>query len=1001
MNRPNPANLQRTFLGLGQPPLASAAQWLIENFVVDSELGRTLDLSNVLLVLPAARSRQHILHRLVKMSDQQAVLFQPPRIMTLGQLPEHLYVATKPLASELTQHIVWVRALEQLPVEEMQPLLGDRQPNEAYDFQSLATVIAKLHIRLANDIWSFNSVLREVSKDKKFPDSEKERWHSLAAIQQRYYETLIQVGLWDRYGARNYAAAGLLKANEIRCSTEYEIVLVGCADLNRSTSEMLRQVAAVESQGRPGRARVVTLVAAEPDMADRFDDFGSLISEQWIDAPIPIDDEKIRFVDRPADQAFAVAHYLGQLPATEMADDKQTPLSNHDVTIGLPDDTLVPSVQRSLRSIGLSSRHLAGKPLQRSGPVRLLQAVAEYLSGPSFDAFAALVRHPDVFDWLVDRVQCDSWLQALDNFQNDRLPEAIPLDADVAFGNPAVIADDFDPNDPKAERRAKRNAENARTLNALLGVLRDWLKPVLANNKPINQWSTPWGEVLLAVYGDRNLDSADCTDAATIDACHALMDLFSHQDDVPEEFGLETSAVQGLTWLLESASTIRTVSHPQPGEIELSGWLDLPLDDAKVMIVTGFNEGNVPSSETGHQFLPNHLCEQLRVLDNNRRYARDAYALTVISKVRDNLLLVSGRRDEQGEPLRPSRLLFADSAAVAARRARAFFTYEGNAASANWLTVDASPHVAQQFTIPRPTNAGPINDLTVTSFREYMKCPYRFYLGRVLRLETRSDDWRELDAGAFGDLCHNVLETFANEPVSDSTDPQEIFAFLSMELNRQAHRETDGARLPAVQIQIEQLRQRFQAFAIAQANHRKQGWKIISIEELLEHRMEVDGQPFTIRGKIDRVDQHQTTGQIAVWDYKTSESGTDPRRKHYQPRNQKWLDLQLPLYRHLVREIPQAAAADPNDILTGFVLLHGKIDEIGFSQADWQDGELASAETTFREVVRKLRQGIFWPPTDPPPEFSEDFAEICQDHVFEQFPIDGMSDTYIVMGRSS
>ena len=72
-------------------------------------------------------------------------------------------------------------------------------------------MISKLHSRLANDIWSFKSVAREVSKDTGFLQEEAVRWDVLNAIQQRYYTILYRVDLWDKQAARNYAAAGPAK----------------------------------------------------------------------------------------------------------------------------------------------------------------------------------------------------------------------------------------------------------------------------------------------------------------------------------------------------------------------------------------------------------------------------------------------------------------------------------------------------------------------------------------------------------------------------------------------------------------------------------------------------------------------------------------------------------------------------------------------------------------------------------------------------------------------
>ena len=518
------------------------------------------------------------------------------------------------------------------------------------------------------------------------------------------------------------------------------------------------------------------------------------------------------------------------------------------------------------------------------------------------------------------------------------------------------------------------------------------LQPLAGASQPIANWGPAWSEVLVAVYQDRpvNSEGPDAeNDQTTLAACHAMLAALDTQQDVPESFALETSAVEALKWVMDSAAKERIVAGASSDSIELAGWLDLPLDDSPVMVVTSFNEGKVPTSEIGHQFLPNALCELLEVQDNNRRYARDAYGLLVTASVRDDLLIITGRRDDQGEPLRPSRLLFADTPQVAARRARAFFQHEGETRKDNWLTAGLDPATEQKFPIPTPAVTSVPDNLTVTSFREYIKCPYRFYLNKVLRLETISDDLTELDGGAFGDLCHNVLEAFANDPIKDSQDEAAIEEFFCTELDRQANTFTQGNRLPAVRIQVEQLRQRLIAFAPKQAEHRRQGWRIVSTEELLEHEIDVDGKPFVIRGKIDRVDQHEETGQVAVWDYKTTSKGPNPDTKHYAKNKQKWKDLQLPLYRYLVREVDVVADANLDDMIVGFVLLHEVASEIDFCPAekllDMQD----SADNKFREIVRDLRAANFWTPVYPPPEYSDDYAAICQDNVFERFEISG------------
>ena len=68
------------------------------------------------------------------------------------------------------------------------------------------------------------------------------------------------------------------------------------------------------------------------------------------------------------------------------------------------------------------------------------------------------------------------------------------------------------------------------------------------------------------------------------------------------------------------------------------------------------------------------------------------------------------------------------------------------------------------FTVPTPqVRRTKLERIPVTQFKDYLACPYRYYLRHVCKLRVVNDSARELDGGAFGRLLHRVLGAFARD----------------------------------------------------------------------------------------------------------------------------------------------------------------------------------------------------------------------------------------------
>jgi hypothetical protein len=671
-------------------------------------------------------------------------------------------------------------------------------------------------------------------------------------------------------------------------------------------------------------------------------------------------------------------------------------LGTDELTICAPDDDVAVHVARQLEALGLSARRLAGTRLSATRFGRLVDAVSAWLAEPGFDELAAIARHPDLFAALSKALGHDQWLSALDEFQNRYLPSRI---------DKAMLG--------RARRSMQQDRHGAAAAIEPLVKLLDWMEPFRAEPvqadspgrgkkrraaidppvpAPVASQVLPaeaWRQFLGRVYGGEAADLQG-EDAAGLEACLVAEQFLEEVAQMAPDPspgspasadggpGLNARAVGEL--LAERLAGESAVDESAADAVELAGWLDLALDDARAIVVTGMNDHNWPSQAGGSPLLSNRLREQLALPGDERRFARDAWTLGMILHVREHVWLIAGRRDRAGSPLLPSRLLFAAEPTAVRQRAGEFFAFRGAAVPRRWMTSAEAPATHQLLPVPPPFSVPPINRISVTRLREYLKCPYRFYLGMVLELGVQADDAREMDGGSFGDLAHEVLEDFGNGEVANSADPEEIAAFLAASLKRHSRRRLPFPAWPAAQLQIANLGRRLDRFAELQAERRRESWQIVRVEPKVEGQVMVDGTPFTLVGRIDRVDRHDD-GRLAIWDYKTSDAGTTADKAHRKSGS--WIDFQLPIYRRLLGQVLPAALERPDETGLGYILLPRDLGEIAFDSAEWTAEDLHEADDDVVNVLRRIRAGEFWPPAAEPPDFAGDFAAICQDAVLE------------------
>jgi len=967
------------FLGWDRPALPAAATHLIEYYIA----GPVADLRPATIVLPGRRARRRVIELLLDEADARDVTLIPPRSTTVGNLPELLYSSTKPLTDDVTSRRAWSRALRSVDRETVQRVFPHLPEGDSLsEWNELASLLAGLHENLAREGHRFADVARTCRSGLLFDDGA--RWEVLCRVQRRYLDLLEQATVADRFETRMLALD-----SDVAPFTD-DLWLLSVVELPTVTRRLL------EASGAPVRALVHAPSPGgdETNATDPYDDFGLPSTDYWETAPVPVTDQILEVVGRPVDQAEAVIDALVRLGGKYSAE--EIVLAVH------PESEVVPYLEQRLEARDVSPRYAAGTPLARTGPVRLLQAVADYLSDRTFEAVAALLRHPDAGPLTVAAGDGLESIEVADRYFTNHLPFRVGAEI------------------PR-ERRGR-----APFFPAVVRALeREGPLSSFGGRRPLSQWMTVVMDVLQTAYGELELDHSKPAHRRLLDTLDRIQSVAASLANIPATLDEKCSGSEAIRILLVEVRDEALPPEPGRDQIELVDWLELPLDDAPTVMLTGFNEGFLPESVRGHAFLPDALRTRLGLPDNRSRLARDAYRLTTVLHSKDSVRLIAGRRTAQGDPLHPSRLMFRIPEEQMPKRVLRFLNRHGESPRGTSLaSLGLQPGSVKQFTVP-PEKLIELGDdevptrLAVTAFKGLLNDPYRFVLEQVYELEHLDDAARELDPLRFGSLAHDVLHRFGllaleSPPGVDVASAADVTDALMDFLADELSTDFGPDAMPAVHLQAEQLKIRLRAFAEKQARWAEQGWEIVAVECTAEGEgvpFDVDGTPILLRGRIDRIDHNVTTGEWAVLDYKTGQSVDPPEKAHIKGSgdDREWIDLQLPLYRRLLSGIVDGEGKPVADIdleraggsrvRFGFVSLPQKVEDTEFMIADWTAEDFASAEAAARDAVRCLRRARFeydpdvtratgferdvlgpllsvgWQATDEPDEAASGYAE--------------------------
>lgn len=893
-----------------------------------------LDLRAHGVIVPTARAGRLLREALVRSARDAGRGLLPPRIET----PEVFLLSrldTTRQVGDLERELIWDRVFREADATRLATLFPDaRLLLDGTRRRRVAQLVRQLRRTLAEGGHTLATVAAFLGNRP----AEAARWQQLALLEEAYLAQLRTLRREDPEDQRR-----LLAENPPADAFPKEIWLAALPDPQPLFLRALGH--------RPPDARLRVCLLAEPAQADSFDEWGRPRKEVWTEhPPAPAFPQGgphlLRHPRAAAAHAAASLAHLGE--------------QSEALALALGSPELAPTFADVLGKAGFAVFNPEGTSLRETAFADLLDAARDFLLTDRFTAFLRLVRHPWVWDRGAARHGPEFLrhrLVFLETFARDHLPAT--LGAALALAEHHASPD---------ERRFLTDWSTRRsallTPGDAFAKVREWIA-----------WlGTEASRTAVAHPAEQAALEAFAADLEELEAC---------------PLGEELRAGEIFEITLPRLAQRRHRGERQPGEHELLGWLELLWEPRPLLQIHGLNAGWIPRrTGTADPFLPGSLRAELGLPAPADEEAVDTYRLWVLAARRQahgQLDAIALAEDDQGKPLRPAGLLFTcPDDALPARVEALFRELPPTSANLPW-TADFRLRIPPPEPPERPA-------LSVTQFRSYLACPFRFYLRFRLGMDRRPPPGAEFDARAFGTFAHSALERLARDPAASTlTDEAAIRDFLDAAVLEEAVLQVGTRELAApLLLQIQSVRERLRSAAGHIAHGRQEGWVPRHVEWKLHEAADLRLGDTALRGVIDLIEENEATGAWRIVDYKTSDTANGPAAEHLvgyrrgaeshitaalfdrAGKPHRWKDLQLPLYAWAVREtlgldLPQV----------GYFALPKAATDSGWSPwTDFDENDLAAALRCATEIAHHIEAGRFWPPR--PRVDYDDFAQLFE-----------------------
>lgn len=893
-----------------------------------------IDLSDLLIIVPTSQSGRHLLEALADNPITESRGFLSPQILTPLQFLERgIKESNRALDSQC--QLAWIEVFEASNAERLEVLFPRDSPlNDVLK----ASNARRLH-KLRKEIGIQGYDLQGIAQRCAGLNIEENIWDPLAELEEHYYKVLKEKRLLDPIRLNKIVAANYPISSGIS-----KILIVATPDPQALPLQTLKNL--------EPEVPIEVWINGPNEGADEhlFDSWGVPVAEKWAERTLKIEDWNCDF--KKANKALEIPEILSHSMLEHPLEALQ---------IGLLDSALIEPTGHYLKLESIPFNNPEGYSLSQTGIGKLIIDLIQIIERPNIDSLKQLLMNPYFFNFTKPKSSLKKILARIDRIFSESLC--------------------YDLTSLEQKANGRKDSED------LLKILRA-LKSLSASSKSTQNgsFSETFSQQLKAVLSSAELTP---TDSEFLDLAESINELISDSIDSEKSFPDKNPIFYKQLFLAQLNSKKIYKERKAKGH-DLFGWLELLWHDAPHSIICGMNEGIIPAASANDPFLPESLKKILGLENSMRHLANDTYLFESlcrrrVDKSKAKVTVIIPENDCDGNPLMPSRILFKTCESQLLE-----FT--------NSILIKRDPPKAPSshqlpWIIKDPVPVALPESFSVTALKDYLTCPFRFYLKHILNIKQKNFSDREMSPGAFGSLFHESVATLEKYNLDRSTQAADLSRLIQDKAESLIRSKFGNQLSFALEIQKESLMARIQAFVKSQISTLESNAPTDVISTEKKFSITING--FRINGIIDRIDS--VKGRLKLIDYKTANSAITPSKAHLKSTNTKgepthlpdaayfdngnksyyWCDLQLPLYCH--SEVETESKELPELIYYNIPKSSEKT-----AMASWEDfsqAHLESAYSCAEAILEAISKGRFWPPNETLDPMLDDYSDFFPDGI--------------------